>query len=171
MKAVLISIRPKWVELIVAGKKTVELRKTKPSIKPPFRCYMYMSKYHWAFDLLRKYGMEDLAERLMFETGKVVGEFTCDDIERYCECGNWTSGAERFYLKEDDKLSVSAIDFKATCLTEDDFLSYGEGKDLFGWHISDLKIYEEPVELGDCQRFVDRPGAYGMFSIERAPQS
>lgn len=30
MKAVLISIRPKWCEKIVNGKKTIEVRKTRP---------------------------------------------------------------------------------------------------------------------------------------------
>jgi len=171
MKAVLISIRPKWVELIVAGKKTVELRKTKPSIEPPFRCYMYMSKYHWAFDLLRKYGMEDLAERLMFETGKVVGEFTCDQIEQIAVAFDGGSGPLKAIGGNEVWYGGAVQIF--TCLTTEEICKYigGIGGVGYGWHISDLKIYEEPVELGDCQRFVDRPGAYGVFSIERAPQS
>ena len=32
MREVLISIQPKWCELIASGKKTVEVRKTKPKI-------------------------------------------------------------------------------------------------------------------------------------------
>lgn len=32
MKAVLISIQPKWCELIASGKKTIEVRKTRPKI-------------------------------------------------------------------------------------------------------------------------------------------
>ena len=43
MKAVLISIQPKWCELIASGKKTVEVRKTKPKIETPFKCYIYMT--------------------------------------------------------------------------------------------------------------------------------
>jgi len=41
MKSVLISIQPKWCELIASGKKTVEVRKTKPKLQTPFKCYIY----------------------------------------------------------------------------------------------------------------------------------
>ena len=34
MKAVLISIRPEWCDLISRGKKTLEVRKTRPKIVP-----------------------------------------------------------------------------------------------------------------------------------------
>lgn len=40
-KAVLISIRPKWVEKIVSGEKTIEVRKTRPKLDTPFKCYIY----------------------------------------------------------------------------------------------------------------------------------
>ena len=41
MKSVLISISPKWCELIASGKKTIEVRKTRPKISMPFKCYIY----------------------------------------------------------------------------------------------------------------------------------
>jgi len=40
-EAVLISVQSKWCELIANGKKTIEVRKTKPRLKPPFKCYIY----------------------------------------------------------------------------------------------------------------------------------
>ena len=40
-KAVLISIQPKWCELIASGRKTIEVRKTKPKILTPFKVYIY----------------------------------------------------------------------------------------------------------------------------------
>ena len=43
-KAVLISIRPKWCELIASGKKTIEIRKTRPKIETPFKCYIYCTR-------------------------------------------------------------------------------------------------------------------------------
>ena len=43
-KAVLISIQPKWCELIASGKKTVEVRKTKPKLETPFKCYIYATR-------------------------------------------------------------------------------------------------------------------------------
>ena len=56
-KAVLISIRPEWCEKIMSGQKTIEVRKTRPKMNPPFKCYIY------------KCG-----------NGKVIGEFLCDEI-------------------------------------------------------------------------------------------
>ena len=44
MKAVLISIQPKWGELIASGKKTVEIRKTKPKLETPFKVYIYCTQ-------------------------------------------------------------------------------------------------------------------------------
>lgn len=41
MIAVLISIRPKWCEKIISGEKTIEVRKTRPKMDTPFKCYIY----------------------------------------------------------------------------------------------------------------------------------
>lgn len=46
-KAVLTSIQPKWCELIASGKKTVEVRKTKPKLKTPFKVYICCTKNKW----------------------------------------------------------------------------------------------------------------------------
>lgn len=40
-KAVMLSIRPKWCEKIVNGDKTIEVRKTRPKMETPFKCYIY----------------------------------------------------------------------------------------------------------------------------------
>ena len=66
VKAVLISIRPEWTRMIVSGKKTLEVRKTRPKIQEPFKCYIYQT--------LPKSG--DWNER----DGKVIGEFVCTEI-------------------------------------------------------------------------------------------
>ena len=67
-KAVLISIRPKWCEKIVNGNKTIEVRKTRPKMDTPFKCYIYCTK-------------SDDANRLRGSQGKIIGEFTCDRID------------------------------------------------------------------------------------------
>ena len=41
VKAVLISIKPKWCDLIRRGRKTVEVRKTCPKLEVPFKVYIY----------------------------------------------------------------------------------------------------------------------------------
>ena len=40
-KAVLISIRPEWVNKIISREKTVEVRKTRPNLGTPFKVYIY----------------------------------------------------------------------------------------------------------------------------------
>ena len=139
-RAVLISIRPKWCELIASGKKTIEVRKTAPKIKKPFKCYMYMSAYHWAFGLLRELGMEELADRLMQETGTVSGEFVCDKIYGITPDENgW--GEEYGYSEHD-------------CLSDSEMLAYlgCSWRGGFGWHISELVIYDTPKKLSEFMK-------------------
>lgn len=64
-KAVLISIKSEWCELIVSGKKTLEVRKSHPKIATPFKCYIYRT----------------LQKCNTLTGGKVIGEFTCTAIE------------------------------------------------------------------------------------------
>ncbi len=40
-KAVMLSVRPKWCEKIASGEKTIEVRKTRPKLETPFKCYIY----------------------------------------------------------------------------------------------------------------------------------
>ena len=150
MHEVLISIQPKWCELIASGKKTVEIRKTRPKINTPFKCYIYQTKMKWFFNLLRKMGLSDLANKLLIAKGKVIGEFVCDAIEHY------TSNCTVF----ESVLLPSPSELEEMCLTLAEFNSYGtRGKLLYGWHISELKIYEQPKGLhhffkpcGDCNK-------------------
>lgn len=72
MKSVLISIKPKYCVLIVSGQKTIEVRKTKPRIDTPFKCYIYCTK--------------DKSKNLPLQ-GKVIGEFVCDKITDAIDIG------------------------------------------------------------------------------------
>lgn len=59
MQAVMLSIKPKWCELIAKSQKTVEVRKTKPKLKPPFKCYIYCTKASKkTSNNIRQYGFE-----------------------------------------------------------------------------------------------------------------
>lgn len=40
----MLSIKPKWCELIASGRKTIEVRKTRPKLETPFKCYIYCTK-------------------------------------------------------------------------------------------------------------------------------
>lgn len=43
-KAVLISIRPRWVQKIADGEKTIEVRKTRPQLQTPFKVFIYCTR-------------------------------------------------------------------------------------------------------------------------------
>lgn len=45
-----------------------------------------------------------------------------------------------------------------------DAMEYGKGKTLYGWHISDLKIYDKPLSLSELG--VTRPPQSYMFVEE-----
>ena len=89
-KAVLISIRPKWCELIANGTKTVEVRKTRPKLETPFKCYIYCTSGRPDLNIFL-YSPERLMQDYLdtgsmkslncpLGNGKVIGEFTCDRI-------------------------------------------------------------------------------------------
>lgn len=150
-KAVLISIRPQWCELIANGKKTIEVRKTRPKIETPFKCYIYCTirppylVYGNVFDggsfvdkycLTHGYSKSDADRIWGTMNGKVIGEFVCDRIEDYSE---W---------KYDHAALLRHIDLYAATNGDYKFLSeYIPEKKGFGWHISDLVIYDEPKKL------------------------
>ena len=130
MKAVLMSIQPKWVEKIANGEKTIEVRKTCPKIETPFKCYIYDTQVN---NLSNRYSKG--YKVALIGKGKVIGEFICDNIIDF-----WYD--KGFYLPT-GKLKTD------TCLTNTEFYDYGKDKPLYGWHISDLKIYDKPKELSE----------------------
>lgn len=197
-KAVLISIQPKWCELIASGKKTIEVRKTKPKLKPPFKCYIYCTKprekffYHGEYynDLLYKdfWSDELLCGCTMGDAlnGKVIGEFVCDNIsthetEFYSEEKQPIFEAIYEYNEEEDINECIASNddvrkskfLKDTCLDLEDFRKYlGTGENRFyGWHISSLKIYDEPCPLSNFTKLRETKFGAEPIEIARPPQS
>lgn len=132
MKSVLISIQPKWCELIASGKKTVEVRKTKPNLATPFKCYIYCTK---GFKPNTPYSYKTWAGY-----GKVIGEFVCNDIECF------TSDYRANGIQTNKMISKS-------CMGIVKLMAY-ESKHhcLYGWHISDLIIYDKPKELSKFKK-------------------
>ena len=128
MKAVLISIQPKWVEKIASGEKTIEVRKSRPKLETPFKCYIYETQGEYKTGTgIFAYGIELKGTKK--GRGKVIGEFICDRI-----------------AGEGETIRGSV------CLTEDELIDYCNGKDLYFWRISQLKIYDKPKELSEFER-------------------
>lgn len=142
-KAVMISIRPKWCEKICSGEKTIEVRKTRPKLETPFKCYIYctveMAGYDalWVLDAPTREKYSFMAVSAYLENpegankgnGKVIGEFICDRIYELAPLNHAPDDVER-----------------QACLTQEEIVLYLKGVG-YGWHISDLKIYDTPKEL------------------------
>lgn len=126
---VLLSIQPKWCEFIASGKKTIEVRKTKPKIEEPFKCYIYETKGETDTPFIDEDGHIDFHGR-----GQVIGEFICDEII-YAGLGNYRI------------LATSA-----TQIDPLDLLDYADDKRVYGWVISDLVIYSRPKNLSEFRK-------------------
>ena len=141
MKTVLISIQPKWCELIASGKKTVEVRKSRPSPDEPFKCYIYCTK--------KFYRKGDGYFQGKY-CGKVIGEFICNGIDRMVHSGTCNNDIRLRIV--DKHLNCKEIDYAyldACKLSYSDIDRYSGGRDVYGWHISELVIYDEPKELSE----------------------
>lgn len=136
-KAVMLSIRPKWCAKIASGEKTIEVRKTRPKLETPFKCYIYctMPDAKDPHNILELHGADG---KIRKANGKVIGEFTCDRIDRLAPAND----PYGIYDIDDDYVLQ-------TCLENGALWDYGHGTPLYGWHISDLRIYDTPKELSE----------------------
>lgn len=153
MKSVLISIRPEWVEKIVNGEKTIEVRKSAPK-EVPFKAYIYETKESKRRYLNDRFNSFFNNKSHYTDMGKVIGEFICDRIDeyKYVYCDHPEIGYPVGYDCGDNWYDIDDEDLQKACLTEEEFKRYGNGKPLYGWHISDLKIYDNPKELSEFYR-------------------
>lgn len=143
-KAVLISIRPKWVEKIANGEKTIEVRKTKPKLETPFKCYIYctLPKYPHEDFIATDYPMPQF-----YGGGKVIGEFTCDRIYKIDKDSTdflFKAGGLSVYKQAAEEKCGLCV-----AMTDDELHGYLGHYQGYGWHISDLRIYDTPRDLGE----------------------
>lgn len=157
MKAVLISVQPKWCELIASEKKTVEVRKTKPKIDVPFKCYIYETQGSTETPFVDEEGHHIFKGR-----GQVIGEFVCDKIDTVMSVNTPCM----VYFTVNDKMDMFFSDI--SCLDVDELGAYiGFNKEGYGWHISDLKIYDKPKDLSEFSKY----GFDDPVPLKRPPQS
>ena len=160
-KAVMISIRPQWCEKIASGEKTIEVRKTKPNLETPFKCYIYCTAERAGYDALwvlnaptrEKYSLVAVSAYLENPegankgNGKVVGEFTCDRIYKIDKDSTdflFKAGELSVYKKAAEEKCGLCV-----AMTDDELHGYLGHYQGYGWHISDLLIYDEPRELSE----------------------
>ena len=197
-QAVLISIQPYYVFLIIARlmgwdipqEKTIEVRKDFPKYSDwNKKTLIYCSKNRKSFKQIPEQYQPFMAKLM----GKVIGEFVCDKIYNIPFMCSWDLRDYDYseIFKDNDKDNY--FSFSCTGLLESEIFDYGKGKDLYGLHISDLKIYDKPKELGElrikvnatdkrclgvgvegywqAQGYDDREETHCLIPLTRPPQS
>lgn len=135
IKDVLISIRPEWVDQIIAGKKIFEIRKSAPKIQNmPCKVYIYCTYG----DMKTNYALG--------KRGFVVGEFTLRKVETVKKIAIGNAEMEYVNISQDRD-----TDWRRHCgsITTTEIEKYGNGKTLYLWSIQDLKIYNMPLNLAE----------------------
>ena len=196
MKKILLSVHAQYCELIFRGKKTIEVRRTRPKLEPPFEVLVYETKGQFIKSV------KGACTTYGYGRGKVIGSFICDKITRYesefwdddtyeriqepWEPSDFAEYGEYEYdtIGENGEFYGKGIELsKQSCLSWNELRSYvGQGiRNFYGWHISDLKIYDKPKKLrafisikcmnknGTCSDCKVKPVCVNYLT--RAPQS
>ena len=155
--------------MIASGEKTIEVRKNRPKLDTPFKCYIYCTRdKHLAF--MQNQTGTNLIACMDVETaipvggsvgnGKIIGEFICDRISLIAYDGGELSS------------TTNAAFSPATCLSQTEIIAYiGDKGRCYGWHINDLRIYDTPRELGEFTGLRDTRFGAEPYDIKRPPQS
>ena len=161
-KAVLISIHPNYCELIAAGLKTFEIRLSHPDAPRPFKCYIYCT-LSGSNEFFQETCNKDVAawnrSKMSYKKGHVIGEFVCDRIEPL------------YYGSSYTETEACLILSRHSCLTTEEVYKYGKGRKLWGWHITDVKMYDEPLSIDEFYVRKESQICSWMEKLTRAPQS
>lgn len=138
MRDVLISLKPYYYYLIGEGIKKVEVRKSCPKAEDWSRnSWFYMSREEKSFAKIPK----EFQEKYRKHFGKVGMRFVCDRVyDLRClpnEYSGKPAGTYEQFICEN------------SCLSFDDIKTYGKGTSIYGWHITDLVVYDEPRDLSE----------------------
>lgn len=174
MKSILQSIKPQRCELIASGRMKINVMKTRPKIQEPFKVYIYCAigqripnGFGGVSEALKqplwKLRNGTVVNYLDGETmdvfqckklnGKVIGEYVCDEIQEL----RFDALEQCYLMRKARGANLDKEFMSGTCLSYKEAYEYcknlkcnSEHTDMFyGWHISDLKIYDKPKELSE----------------------
>ena len=156
MKAILISIKPKYVAKILNGEKTIEIRKTMPKCDLPIDVYIYCTKED-NLCCIKRIGRDryicgkdfDLRDFPHLSSGyegkgKVVAKFTLKKVVGYPYISDKYDKLIGSCLSEKELLDYSTIEYNEE-------LRIRYVKTLYAWHISNLVIFDKPKELSEFE--------------------
>ena len=163
MKKILLVVHPKWCEKIFSGEKTIEVRRNRPKLEPPFTVYVHCTKakniredglYLLPNDKELYLGCKEKDLGFVcwegdFRNGKVIGSFICDRIFELKINGD---DYGNYWHEWDDEGDIQDM-----CLFYEELETY-LGKSVgHGWHITEPKLFDKPKELSEfgtvCNRY------------------
>lgn len=165
MRKVLASLKPYYYYLVGEGIKEIEVRKDMPKASDWNKeVLFYMSKDEKSFAKIPK----EFEEKYRKHFGKVGMRVICDKVYKiepifsfYESYSGYDDSSDVSYFED---YSINNERLKKTCLTRQELYIYGKDKPLYGWHISDLKIYDKPLLLSELG--VTRPPQSYMYVEE-----
>lgn len=164
-KVIILSVQPRWLQKILTGKKTIEIRKSMPKdCELPIDVYLYCTKgkpflldlrflkedKHLMYDLSIK-DYDTFVSRVDAEiintilNGKIVAKFTLNKVDKINNCGSC------FEIANESYAYTNAIGNRS-CLDFNDMKKYLNDKDGYAWHIDNLEIFDNPMELREFYR-------------------
>lgn len=173
MKKVLLSVHPKWCELIFNGKKTIEVRRNRPKLEPSFEVLVYETKGQFIKSV------KGACTTYGYGRGKVIGSFICNEITRYesefwdddtyeriqepWEPSDFAEYGEYEYdtIGENGEFYDKGIELsKQSCLSWNELRKYvGQGlKDFYGWHITEPKLFDKPKDIFEFGTICNKDG-------------
>ena len=158
-KCIIISIRPEWVEKILNGKKTIEIRKSIPKCDLPINVYIYCTKgkgtkkqpslccmtlydYNEETGKFEKVYTEYAlnAWKSLSLDGKIVAKFTLNKVERF------DVPYPAYFYEVKEKLQHIT---DGSCLKLMSLHHYLKNDSGYAWHIDNLEIFDKPMELNN----------------------
>ena len=182
MKSVMKSVSPRICKQVANGDCTILVSKTAPK-QVPFKAYIYCTKgtpdnslligkdgRHVTIGDYRNAFNCDVDGNVDWDIGNehVVGEFVCDNIIE------WQYDHDHKYYVDYPDDCTSYFPYlkchnEATGLKCSELEKYGKGKPLYGWHISELKIYDKPKELSEFSamcRYKNNDGSCQFHKVD-----
>lgn len=172
MKAILMSIKPRFAQLILGKTKTIEIRKRFPKDYVGW-VYIYHTKAKNPNEWLIPAGAKRTKENDC--SGKVIARFWCDNVEEI----KMNLGCDFFTKTLNEEEIKKQACLNTTQLEEYLFTKIGNFKCAYAIHISQLEIFDTPKELNEFYGYTDKkvewytglPKVRVLTSLKKAPQS
>lgn len=140
MNSIITSVSPYLCGKVASGDCKILVKKSAPK-EVPFKDYIYCTKTKNKWSLCDYEGAyQNSKGEIVYAQQHVIGEFICDRVYNID------------YLPkeyEGNPSQFSEFICNNSCLSFEQIMEYKKGKTIYGWHITDLKLYDKPKKLNE----------------------